>query len=104
MNQLNELEISNLNPNKETLWSNFEHCFKDTFTDSNKKQDAYNRLINLYIKDRDINTYIAIFDNLVTKTGWTRGEQTTDIFQCRLDQGTMCAILNQPTWPIILDK
>ena len=67
--QLTELENSNLNLNNETLWNNFEQHFKDTFTDSNKKQEAYDKLMTLHMTDRDINTYIATFDNLVAKTG-----------------------------------
>jgi hypothetical protein len=71
---------------------------------TNKKQEVYDKLMKLCLKDRDINTYIATFDNLIAKTGWMRGEETADMFQKGLDQGTMHAILNQPTWPTTLDK
>jgi hypothetical protein len=60
--------------------------------------------MNLCLKDGDIDTYITTFDNLVAKTGWTREEETVDMFQKGLDQDTMRAILNQPTWPTTLDE
>ena len=53
--------------------------------DINKKQQAYDRLMSLYLKDGDIDTYIATFDNLIAKVGWTRGEETANIFQKGLD-------------------
>jgi flagellar hook-basal body complex protein FliE len=83
--QLTKLETDNRDENDKTIWSDFEQRFKNAFTDTNKKQQAYDRLMSLCLKDGDIDTYIAMFDNLVTKVGWTRGEETTDVFQKGLD-------------------
>jgi Retrotransposon gag protein len=102
--QLTKLELDNRNENDETIWTDFEQCFKNAFTDTNKKQQAYDRLMSLCLKDGDIDTYIATFDNLVAKIGWTRGEETAHIFQNGLDRGVMGAILDRPTWPITLDE
>jgi hypothetical protein len=35
----------------------------------------------LQMKRGDIDTYIATFDNLLAKAGWTRGEEAADFFQ-----------------------
>jgi flagellar hook-basal body complex protein FliE len=83
--QLTELELDNQDKNNETIWTDFKQHFKNTFTDTNKKQQAYDRLMSLCLKDGDIDTYIATFNNLVTKISWTRGEETTHVFQNGLD-------------------
>jgi Retrotransposon gag protein len=67
--QLTELELDNQNENDETIWTDFEQRFKNAFTDTNKKQQAYDRLMSLRLKDGDIDTYIATFDNLIAKIG-----------------------------------
>ena len=102
--QLTELELDNWDENDETLWTDFKQCFKNAYTDTNKKQQAYDRLMSLRLKDGDIDTYIATFDNLIAKVGWMRGEETADVFQKGLDRGVMHAILNQPTWPTTLNE
>jgi Retrotransposon gag protein len=83
--QLTKLELDNWNENNETIWTDFKQHFKSAFTDTNKKQQAYDRLMSLHLKNDDIDTYIATFDNLVTKVGWMRGEETAHVFQNRLD-------------------
>ena len=60
--------------------------------------------MSLRLNDGDIDTYIATFDNLVTKVGWARGEETAHVFQNRLDRGIMGTILDRPTWPTTLDE
>ena len=60
--------------------------------------------MSLCLKDGDIDTYIATFDNLVAKVSWMRGEETAHVFQNGLDRGVMGTILDRPTWPITLDK
>jgi Retrotransposon gag protein len=102
--QLTQLENSQLAPDNERLWNDFEQNFKSTLSDSNKKQEAYDRLITLHMNSDDIDTYIATFNNLITKTGWTRGEETADVFHKGLNQGTIHTILNRPTWPTTLDE
>ena len=69
--QLEELENSNLVPDDEALWTNFEQKFKNAYTNSNKKRATYDKLMSLQMKEGDINIYIATFDNLLTKAGWT---------------------------------
>jgi hypothetical protein len=42
--QLMKLEATTHPHNKEAIWTEFEQAFKDAFTDSNKKQRAYEKL------------------------------------------------------------
>ena len=69
--RLKELVNTNLHPDNKALWANFEQKFKDMYTDSNKKRAAYDKLMTLQMKGGDIDTYIATFDNLLAKAGWT---------------------------------
>jgi Retrotransposon gag protein len=91
--RLDELINSNLVPDDKTLWTNFEQKFRDTYTNSNKKRATYDKLMTLQMKGGDINTYIATFNNLLTKAGWTQGEEATDFFQKALEDGVKCEIL-----------
>jgi Retrotransposon gag protein len=102
--RLEELTSTNLHPDDEALWTNFEQKFKDAYTDSNKKRAAYDKLMTLQMKGGDIDTYIATFDNLLAKAGWTRGEEATDFFQKGLDDGVKCEVLRRQTWPVTLQE
>jgi hypothetical protein len=44
------------------LWQEFEAAFQAAWTDTSKKQNAYDQLMNLMMQGWDINTYIAMFD------------------------------------------
>jgi hypothetical protein len=52
--RLKELTSTNLHPDDEALWTNFEQKFKDAYTDSNKKRAAYDKLMTLQMKGGDI--------------------------------------------------
>jgi hypothetical protein len=60
--------------------------------------------MTLQMKEGDIDTYIATFDNLLAKAGWTRGEEAADFFQKGLEDGVKCEVLRRPTWPITLQE
>jgi Retrotransposon gag protein len=102
--RLEELTTTTLHPDDEALWTNFEQKFKDTYTDSNKKRAAYDKLMTLQMKGGDIDTYIATFDNLLAKAGWTRGEEAADFFQKGLEDGVKREVLRRPTWPVTLQE
>jgi Retrotransposon gag protein len=102
--RLEELTNTTLHPDDEALWTNFEQRFKDTYTDSNKKRAAYDKLMALQMKGGDIDTYIATFDNLLAKAGWTRGEEAADFFQKGLEDGVKREVLRRPTWPVTLQE
>jgi hypothetical protein len=83
---------------------NFEQKFKDAYTDSNKKRAAYDKLMTLQMKGGDIDMYIATFDNLLAKAGWTRGEEAADFFQKGLEDGVKCEVLHRQAWPVTLQE
>jgi hypothetical protein len=56
------------------------------------------------MKEGDIDTYIATFDNLLAKAGWTRGEEAVDFFQKGLADGVKHEVLHRQTWPITLQE
>ena len=74
------------------------------YTNSNKKRAAYDKLMGLQMKGGDIDTYIATFDNLLVKAGWTRGEEAADFFQKGLEDGVKHEILRRQTWPTTLQE
>ena len=61
----------------EILWSNFENAFKSTWKDTACSQSAYDQLINLRMKDLDIDTYTATFERLASAAGWEPNTQGT---------------------------
>jgi Retrotransposon gag protein len=102
--RLEELTNTNLHPDDEALWTTFEQKFKDAYTDSNKKRAAYDKLMTLQMKGGNIDTYIATFDNLLAKAGWTRGEEAADFFQKGLEDGVKREVLCRQTWLVTLQE
>jgi hypothetical protein len=68
----------------EVLWQEFEDAFKAAWTDTSKKQNAYNQLMKLTMQGWDVNTYIATFDCLALATGWALDSEGTIV---RLREG-----------------
>jgi hypothetical protein len=80
--QLDQLEekISTTNPQRyaetdERLWTEFETDFQNAFQDTTRTQDAYTTLMQLKMKGKDIDTYIATFDQLVGRAGWSTSDK-----------------------------
>jgi hypothetical protein len=70
--QLDQLEEKILTTNlqryaekDERLWTEFKTDFQNAFQDTTRTQDAYTALMQLEMKGKDIDTYIATFDRLV---------------------------------------
>jgi hypothetical protein len=61
----------------ETLWQEFESTFKGAWTDTSKKQNAYDQLIKLTMIRWDIDTYIATFKHLALAAGWEQDAEGT---------------------------
>ena len=69
----------------DVLWTDFETTFKSAWKDSEKKQSAYEQLMKLTMKDLDINSYMATFDQLAAAAGWEpNAEGTIECFSCGL--------------------
>jgi Retrotransposon gag protein len=82
------------------LWTEFEAAFTSTFTDTAKKEDAYQKLKHLKMKDELVDNYIMAFNSLASKAGWELGNAgTIDAFHARLQPGTLNAIMNHDVWP-----
>jgi hypothetical protein len=65
------------------------------FTNTAKKEDAYQKLKYLKMKDELIDDYIMVFNSLATKVGWElSNEGTIDTFCLGLHLGTLNAIMN----------
>ena len=88
----------------EVLWDEFKRDFLAAFTDTAREQDANNKLTNLSMQGRDIDSYIATFNNLAAKAGYQRSDKgTTNRFKRGLLQSLAVRILNQETPPVTLD-
>jgi Retrotransposon gag protein/Zinc knuckle len=82
----------------ETLWMEFEAAFTTAFTDTAKKEDAYQKLKHLKMKDKLVDDYITAFKSLASKAGWELNNAgTIDAFRSGLRPGT--AIMNRDVWP-----
>jgi Retrotransposon gag protein len=82
------------------LWTNFKAAFTDVFTDTAKKEDAYQKLKHLKMKDELIDDYIMVFNSLAAKVRWElNNEGTIDAFHSGLCPRTLNAIMNREVWP-----
>jgi Retrotransposon gag protein len=100
--QLNDLElkIRTTPRSDETLWTDFKTALTDAFTDTAKKEDAYQKLKHLKMKDELVDDYITAFNSLAAKAGWElTNEGTIDAFWAGLRPGTLNAIMNRDVWP-----
>jgi Retrotransposon gag protein len=85
--QLKELEqkIWMTPKSDKTLWTEFEAAFTSAFTDTTKKEDAYQKLKHLKMKDELVDDYITAFNSLASKAGWELSNAgTIDAFCARL--------------------
>ena len=65
----------------ETLWLEFEAVFKSAWKDSEKTQSACEQLMKLTMKDLDVDSYIATFEQLAAAAKWdVSAEGTIDRF------------------------
>jgi Retrotransposon gag protein len=70
--QLNDLEqkICATPRSDKMLWTEFETAFTNAFTNTAKKEDTYQKLKHLKMKDELIDDYIMTFNSLAMKAGW----------------------------------
>ena len=61
----------------EVLWNEFETAFLNAWTDTSKKQNAYDQLMRLTMNGWDVDTYIATFDRLALAAGWDLDSEGT---------------------------
>jgi hypothetical protein len=90
---------------EDQLWTEMEAAFDAAFTDTTKKQQAFNTLQNFRMNKDDLNTYVATFKHLAKTTGYTLNEpETPYLFALGLKPGLMDAILHHDAQPNTLDE
>ena len=89
----------------EVLWNDFEAAFLAAWTDTSKKQNAYDQLMRLTMNGWDVDTYIAMFDHLTLAAGWDQNsEGTIAKFREGLSKGVHSKALDRDRIPCTIDE
>ena len=89
----------------EVLWAEFETAFHNAWTDTSKKQNAYDQLMKLTMAGWDIDTYIATFERLALTAGWTLDAKGTIVrFREGLSKGIHSKALDRDKIPRTMDE
>ena len=89
----------------EVLWAEFETAFHDAWTDTSKKQNAYNQLMKLTMSGWDIDTYIATFERLALAASWALDAEGTIVrFREGLSKGIHSKALDRDKIPRTMDE
>ena len=89
----------------EILWNEFETAFLAAWTDTSKKQNAYDQLMRLTMNGWDVDTYIATFDRLTLAAGWDQdSEGTIAKFREGLSKGVHSKALDRDRIPRTIDE
>ena len=89
----------------EVLWNDFEAAFLAAWTDTSKKQNAYDQLMRLTMNGWDVDTYIATFDRLALAAGWDQdSEGTIAKFREGLSKGVHSKALDRDRIPRTIDE
>ena len=89
----------------EVLWAKFETAFHDAWTDTSKKQNAYDQLMKLTMAGWDINTYITTFERLALAAGWALDAEGTIVrFREGLSKGIHSKALDRDKIPRTMDE
>ena len=84
---------------EEIHWTKFEQAFKDSFTNTNRKQEAFNQLIKLRHGPNGLDVFIAEFKRLATAAGVQLDDHGTIYhFKQGLKSGLMQAIIASNTY------
>ena len=87
------------------LWNEFENAFLAAWTDTSKKQNAYDQLMRLTMNGWDVDTYIATFDRLALAAGWDQdSEGTIAKFREGLSKGVHSKALDRDRIPRTIDE
>ena len=89
----------------EILWNEFEAAFLAAWTDTLKKQNAFDKLMRLTMNGWDVDTYIATFDRLTLAAGWDQNsEGTIAKFREGLSKGVHSKALDRDHIPHTIDE
>jgi hypothetical protein len=91
--------------NDEILWSEFKASFKAAWTDTTKVQSAYSQLMDLKMKDLNVDTYNTMFACLANTAGWeTDAKGTIDRYRSGLWEAIQHRVINCDKMPESMDK
>jgi hypothetical protein len=91
--------------NDPALWEWFARAFRDAFTDSTKKQDAYSRLTKMELDVDKVDSSITLFKRLIREAGWgPDAEGTIKLFQDILPVGLHRVIRQRETLPATMEE
>ena len=89
----------------EVLWREFKAVFLAAWTDTSKKQNAYDQLMCLTMNGWDMDTYIATFDHLTLAAGWdSNSEGTIAKFREGLSKGVHSKALDRDHIPRTIEE
>jgi hypothetical protein len=96
--------VNQIGEDEDILWEEYATAFDAAFTNTTKKQQAFNTLQHLHMNKDNLDTYVATFKHLAKVAGYTMNEpRTTYLFALGLKQELMDAILHRDTQPMTLD-
>jgi hypothetical protein len=89
----------------EALWNDFRATFEAAYTDTTRQQKAYQQLHQYKMKNSDLDNYIAHFNHLANRAGYSRDAAATiDLFAKGLDRGLLHSILGRDTVPTTMEE
>jgi hypothetical protein len=91
--------IDELGPNDNTpiFWEQFLREFETQFQDSSREDRAQTEITKLHMKNGEINAYIAKFEELARKAGYTAGNpETLQQFHMGLPQWVLEDVMHSP--------
>ena len=101
----NTTKPNHVREDDEVLWTEFETAFHDAWTDTSKKQNAYDQLMKLTMTGWDIDTYIATFERLALAAGWALDAEGTIVrFREGLSKGIHSKALDRDKIPRTMDE
>ena len=101
----NTTKPNHVREDDEVLWAEFETAFHDAWTDTSKKQNAYDQLMKLTMAGWDIDTYIATFERLALAAGWALDAKGTIVcFREGLSKGIHSKALDRDKIPRTMDE
>jgi hypothetical protein len=101
----NNTKPGSVRKSDEILWQEFEATFKGAWTDTTKVQSAYSQLMNLKMKDLDVDTYNATFAHLANAARWEPDAKgTINRYRSGLREAIQRRVINRDKMPESMDE
>jgi hypothetical protein len=89
----------------ETIWENFAEKFKLKFTSTSALEEACQNFQECHMENDDINEYIAIFEDFLTKIDYRQSDfRVIEKFKHSLKKWIVSKILAKDKWPTTLEE